>query len=661
MPLNVGQVLNQRYRIIRLLGQGGFGAVYRAWDLLLERACALKENLDASAEAQRQFLVEAKILAGLSHPNLPRVTDTFFLPGQGQYLVMDFVDGEDLDQKLQRTPGRPLNDPQVLLWVGEVCDALTYLHSQSPPVIHRDIKPANIRITPAGRAMLVDFGLAKRYKPGTKTTQGARAVTEGFSPVEQYGKGATDARSDLYALGATLYTLMTGIEPVESVQRTVNDLLAPAERLNPALSPQVAAVIGRAMQMDPAQRFQNALEFKTALLHPAPYPGPAPASTRYANWIVSLALLILTLLCLGPRFWAVIEQMSGRLSALPSPTLNMTPFPSLPAPPWTEIPTAQPTPAPSETPLPALTWTAAPSATQTSPPSKTPLPARLLEDAQPGERWTSPQDGAGLVFVPAGDFLMGSQDNSAGAEADEMPPHWVSLDSYWIDLNEVTNAMFERFVQATGYVTEAERLGSGSVYGNSGWQEAPGADWRHPQGAESNLDGLENHPVVLVSWNDAAAYCAWAGRRLPSEAEWEKAGRGHLDGALYPWGDAELAGNLANFADASLGTDWAERSVNDGWRLSAPVGSYPGGASPFGLLDMAGNIWEWVQDWYYEGYYAGAPEHAPPGPQRGDRRVLRGGGWSHTWSGIRLAERRADPPLNRSADVGFRCLLDLGQ
>jgi serine/threonine-protein kinase len=218
MPLEPGQVLNNRYRIAKLLGQGGFGAVYRAWDLNLERACALKENLEISEEAQRQFKREALILSGLSHPNLPRVIDHFIIPGQGQYLVMDYVEGEDLQEMLEST-GRPLPEAQALSWISQVCDALVYLHSQNPPVIHRDIKPANIKITPQGQAMLVDFGIAKMYDAHLQTTLGARAVTAGYSPPEQYGSGMTDPRSDIYALGATLYHLLTGQQPPESIQR----------------------------------------------------------------------------------------------------------------------------------------------------------------------------------------------------------------------------------------------------------------------------------------------------------------------------------------------------------------------------------------------------------------------------------------------------------
>jgi serine/threonine-protein kinase len=287
MPLQTGQVFNNRYRIVKLLGQGGFGAVYRAWDSNLNKPCALKENLDVSPEAQRQFTREATVLANLSHPNLPRVTDHFILPGQGQYLVMDFVDGDDLASILrQRGPVPP---EQAIAWTLQVADALSYLHTRQPPVVHRDIKPANIRLTPDGRAMLVDFGLVKIYNAQLRTTLGARAVTPGYAPPEQYGHGSTDARSDLYALGATLYNILTGQDPLESVQRMSGAQMRPVNQINPRINPAVGAAIERAMRLDPNQRFQTVAEFKAALSAPAAPAAPVfvkPVPEAYAQPVV---------------------------------------------------------------------------------------------------------------------------------------------------------------------------------------------------------------------------------------------------------------------------------------------------------------------------------------------------------------------------------------
>ena len=282
MALTIGQVIHDRYRIAGLLGQGGMGAVYRAWHLTLKIPVAIKENLDTSIEAQRQFEREAQILARLSHPNLPRVTDYFFLPNQGQYLVMDFVEGEDLESRVQREG--PLPESQAIAWISQICDALAYLHSQPSPVIHRDIKPANVRITDAGKAMLVDFGIAKLFDPHLKTTIGAKAVTPGFSPPEQYGTGQTDARSDIYSLGATLYTLLTGNIPPDSTLIVVGAKEFVSPRLvRTEISPKTEAVIVRCMEISQTKRFQNAQELRQALEAPVEAPvsimGLAPVET----------------------------------------------------------------------------------------------------------------------------------------------------------------------------------------------------------------------------------------------------------------------------------------------------------------------------------------------------------------------------------------------
>ncbi len=272
MPLEIGQSIHHdRYRIDALLGQGGMGAVYKAYDFSLEMDVAIKENLETSPQAQKQFGREANILAHLSHPNLPRVTDYFFVPNQGQYLVMDYVSGEDLHSMTQRL-GR-LPEPQVLIWIGQITDALAYLHGQNPPIIHRDIKPSNIRIRSDGRAMLVDFGLAKIYDVKLATTIGAQAVTPGFSPPEQYGGGNTDTRSDIYALGATLFHLLTGQSPPESVLRAINAALMPSpHQVNPEISPQVDQIIMKAVELPTERRYQNINQLSTALQRSKPVP-----------------------------------------------------------------------------------------------------------------------------------------------------------------------------------------------------------------------------------------------------------------------------------------------------------------------------------------------------------------------------------------------------
>lgn len=226
-------------------------------------------------------------------------------------------------------------------------------------------------------------------------------------------------------------------------------------------------------------------------------------------------------------------------------------------------------------------------------------------------------DGAALIYVPAGEFQMGSSDSDPDADADERPQHRVFLDGYWIDRTEVTNAMYQKCVQ-------------------DGKCSEPAHSRRYAQGAYAD------HPAVGISWSQAVEYCSWAGRRLPTEAEWEKAARG-VDGRLYPWGDAAPNAERLNFGHL----------VDD----TAAAGSYPSGASPYGVLDMSGNVWEWVADGYDETYYSVSPYQNPPGGTSVNRRVLRGGSWNNQAHNVRAANRFWAFPGRNDMD-GFRCALD---
>jgi eukaryotic-like serine/threonine-protein kinase len=265
MTLERGALLHKRYRIVEILGQGGMGSVYRAVDENLGVDVAVKENLFTTDEYARQFRLEAVILANLRHANLPRVTDHFVIGDQGQYLVMDYIEGEDLRQRMERM-GNITEDEAVLIGAA-MCDALAYLHTRKPPILHRDIKPGNVKITPDGHIFLVDFGLAKVLHGSQATTTGARAMTPGYSPPEQYGTARTDSRTDIYSLGATLYAALSGIIPEDGLARAMdNTQLTPLRKRNSKVSKRLAAAIEKAMGIDPADRFQNAEDFKRALL-----------------------------------------------------------------------------------------------------------------------------------------------------------------------------------------------------------------------------------------------------------------------------------------------------------------------------------------------------------------------------------------------------------
>ena len=253
-------------------------------------------------------------------------------------------------------------------------------------------------------------------------------------------------------------------------------------------------------------------------------------------------------------------------------------------------------------------------------------------------------DGAPMVLVPAGEFTRGNR----GGEANERPARTLFLDSFALDQVEVTVARFAAFASATGHRTVAEREGWAWVWagewGKGGkFVRTRGAEWRHPKGAGSAP--LPEDPVTQVAYPDAEAYCRWAGKRLPSEAEWEKAARGS-DGRPYPWGETFEAAR-ANTVGAA-----------DGFPEVAPVGSFPAGVSPYGVLDMAGNVWEWTADWYRADYYAAAPARNPPGPPAGKARVVRGGSWGGPPDWSTVTNRYDRPPDYRNTKIGFRCARD---
>ena len=254
----------------------------------------------------------------------------------------------------------------------------------------------------------------------------------------------------------------------------------------------------------------------------------------------------------------------------------------------------------------------------------------------------------GMVKVPGGKFSMGTE---AGEPA-EGPVHEVTTSSFYIDRFEATNAEFSEFVQATSHVSDAERSGFGWHWAGQ-WKQVTDANWRRPYGIQSSIEDLERHPVVQVSWRDASAYCLWRRKRLPTEAEWEHAAR-NSRGAPYAWGDAPP--NKNNRYRASYGSDsCCSADDSDGFLYTAPVGSFPGGRSPFGADDMTGNVWEWVGDTYDETYYRHSPTENPVNTAPGKLKVIRGGGWGNNPWGLRATLRHANRPQAGLSMVGFRC------
>jgi serine/threonine protein kinase len=634
--LSSAAMLDGRYVIDTLIGQGGMGAVYRAVDTRLTgRVCAIKEMsvltlpLDEQAQAVKNFGREAQLLADLHHPHLPKVYDFFQDGNSGRhYLVMDYVQGTTLEELLEQQ-GHPFSEQQVRTWGLQLCDVLSYLHSQNPPIIFRDLKPDNIMIDQHGQLKLIDFGIARFFKPARSTDTQAFG-TIGYVPPEQHGRSQTDARSDVYGLGATMWRLLTAEDPADNPYQ-----LHGVRFHNPAISAELEAIVRRAMQLQPDARFQTAQAFRNALLGQADdvvVQKPEQEAPRFPAWAV-VALLVLVFVAGGAGLFLLNDS---------SPVTGLEPT-NMPGPgvvadnPGSDTPTVThtPTSSPTDTPT-AMPESPTPSPTPLPSPTATPSSAAALPSSQIG------MDGVEMVLVPAGEFTMGStsqdvdfavtlctQSGNRCPRSDftnELPQRTVYVSSFYIDITPITNALYRACVDARVCAAPSD---------------ANTPDNRYRVSNYYNLPQYNNYPVVRIRWEDAQTYCQWAGKRLPTEAEWEKAARG-TDGRIFPWGN-QFENRRANTRDRGV----AELQS---------VASYPDGRSPYGLYDMSGTVWEYVADWYSDTYYHDAPSRDPQGPTSGSVRVLRGGSYSDHKEYARVTNRGAyNPNFSRSGFRGFRC------
>ena len=662
--LQQGTLINQRYQVVRPIGQGGMGAVYEAIDTRLGHHVALKQTLITDPQYVHAFEREARLLAHLKHAHLPRVTD-HFSDADGQFLVMDFILGEDLAALFQQHGG-PFPLAQVLSWADQLLDALTYLHSQQPPVLHRDIKPQNLKQAPDGTLILLDFGLAKGALWQTRLTGGGSIAgyTPAYAPLEQIQGTGTDVRSDLYAVGATLYHLLVGTPPPDALTRAASllsqqaDPLRPPHERNPAIPQTVSAALLQAMNTNPNARPESAAALQAALRAVAQATGqsvvpthvirpPAqaaqlrPEQSPFAVGTPTIAvpppqvvpklrkarphwLGVLVIVLLGAAFiW-------GGGKGRPAPTAP-TAVAETAAPYATAAPVVVATVVPHATAVPraapAVAVTAAPAVAAPAVPSATAVPPAVLTAALVPE----------LVSVPAGSFLMGSTEANAKWD-DEKPQHTLTLPAYWIGKTEVTNAQFRPFVEGDGYTNR-------DYWDDTGWQ------WRMAQGQmqpgcwdDANFNSAKQ-PVACVSWYEAMAYARWLSAKtglnfnLPTEAEWEHAARG-ADGRIYPWGDTWELGR-ANTSEAGLGR-------------TTPVGRYPSGASPYGALDMAGNLWEWTRSIYTPYPYNALDGREALRDPAGKRFTLRGGSWDLVAPSSRTATRCCRVLVKEFQNVGLR-------
>ena len=609
-----------RYKITEKLGEGGMAEVYKAFDTRLERDVAikiLKLNGNLSEEFLKRFELEARTLAKLNHASIVRILD-YGVTGDQPYIVMEYLPGGSLKNRL----GEPMPYQEACQLLAPIARGLTYAHQHG--IIHRDIKPGNILFADSGTPMLADFGIAKVMELDETidlTGTGMGMGTPEYMAPEQGLGTAVDFRTDIYALGTVLYELIVGKKPYQAdtpmgvlYQHAYHPLPRPRKTL-PDLPIDMEALILKAMAKDPKDRFSDTASFAAALEKNAQRVGamethPTKQPTNLKSIFIGGAFAVI-----GAAVYFLFLRDGG----------DETPQIALPESP---LPTASRTLISTQLPP-----TATPRPTATPFPTATPTPI-VVE--------INTADKAPMVLIPAGEFMMGSDPDQDpyfwGAEG---PQHTVNLGDYWIYQFEVTNQMYQACVEQKACpIPQHEKSYTRDDY------------FENAQYAE--------YPVVYVNWTSAQAYCKWAGGRLPTEAEWEKAARG-TDGRLFSWGNGAPSGNLVNYCDKNCPASLRDSSQDDSYRDTAPVGSFPAGASPYGVMDMSGNVSEWVFDWFQPLYYEISPLENPVGPANGDKnqRVTRGGSFYNPDEGIRIVARYPRPASDAFDTVGFRCAVDL--
>jgi formylglycine-generating enzyme required for sulfatase activity len=631
------------YRLVKALGRGSMGQVWLAHDTVLDRLVAVKfiaALADHDAVRQR-FLTEARAAARVQHPNIIAIYRVGEI-GPRPYLISEYVRGDSLDKL-----ARPVAWPRLCEIAIGLARGLAAAHRQG--VLHRDLKPANAIVSETGEVKLLDFGLAKlpshlapphadppaspeaavippaasddstiapranrepsgpspdgnaqtvevpagapANRPGTDmalpsaTSTGAVLGTPAYMPPEAWRGEPATPRSDVYSLGALLYTLAASAPPHhgDSPEAMRGSVLArdapPLASAAPGLEPGFAAIVDRCLRRDPAERFASGDAVREAL--EALAAGDTAAKPERARPAQQRPALLRR------------RRTGGIIGAA--------------------------------------------------------LVLALVANRLFGGSHSPGSCPAGMVPVPAGTFQMGSPEGEGGP--DEQPRHDVTLSAYCIDQTEVTVAAYAACVAAGG-------CSAAPVTVN--WTNYSAKDTKLFS-RWCNREDRPDYPINCVDWDQASAYCSWNGKRLPTEAEWEYAARGS-DGRMYPWGNAAPSAERLNACGADCITTSTSVVLpsdlmydgNDGWETTAPVGRYPEGASPFGALDMAGNVWEWTADWH--GAYSKLPETNPQGAKTGTSRMCRGGGWAtRDPNKVRATGRLWKTPMARDCDLGFRC------
>jgi formylglycine-generating enzyme required for sulfatase activity/serine/threonine protein kinase len=684
----VGRTIADKYAVESVVGEGGFATVYRATHLLWKRPVALKvfKSLGEVSDKDRQklldeFIQEGALLADLSARTaaIVQARDIAMLAtDNGQfipYMVLEWLEGATLEavlaqEKAQGLPFRTLS--QIVALIEPAAEALALAHRKG--IAHRDVKPGNLFILgdPRGEATikLLDFGIAKVVSDAqkmagsfTKTGGQVTSFTIAYGAPEQFSRthGSTGPWTDVFALALVMVEAMTGRDPLEGddfVQLAVASA-NPERRPTPrtfgiVAGDAVESVFLKALAVKPVDRFQTAGDFWNALrqaLKMEPMrlatdrQAPAALSSRppsgHAPTAVASAIYAGTGGIPPSATGGANKSTTGR----PSGSGKLGLFVALGVGALAAIAGAVYVVGAKKdaasAPLPPLA-----SAVPSAPPSAA-ATASASAAMGPAARAPCPAD---MIAIPGGSFFMGNDD----ALPLEKPAHQVVLEPFCIDRFEVSVDKY----RACSDAGRCKRAGT-----TNDWPAIEAKDHKvfDPLCNVRDPEGRAKHPINCVDWEMSDKYCREQARRLPTEAEWEFAARGP-DGRKYPWGDDDPSAGLMNACGkecVAWGTkngvdEKAMYDADDGFPTTSPVGSFPKGASRYGVEDVVGNVWEWVADFY--GPYTKDEQKAPTGPAQGDERVIRGGSWNASYaSWVRPTFRYKDTPTKRSYGIGFRC------
>jgi formylglycine-generating enzyme required for sulfatase activity len=662
----LGRTIDEKVRVDECIGEGGFATVYRGFHLAFEQPVAIKclktpPHFDAEARASflSKFHEEGKMLFRLSqHASIVRVFDLGDVEGsRGEaipYLVLEWLDGVDLETLSKRRAGEgvgPWKEAEVLKLLRPAVDAIALAHRLG--IAHRDLKPSNLVLanTVQGELLKVlDFGIAKAMQDGETTAQRTTRTSSGFHAFSpQYGApeqfrskrfGATGPWTDVHAMGLIMTELvagqpaMLGEEHGDFYEQAMDEVRPTPRVWGADVSDAFEALCRRCLARDPAERIQDADGVLAAMdavemgVRELMDQGPARQGSMVSSPVFPTPSEVAE---------TAMAPQSAPIPAVPSLVPGQ---PSVPEPSATFSP-----PQAFEIPVPApkrrWPWVAGAI-----------LSAAALAGALlflwylPSRAQVAQERLVGVMAqVPGGDFRMGANDGAP----DQRPEHEVTVDAFALDVNEVTVEAFGLCVEA-GVCQPTETVHLTAVTEGQAEKWNTFCNWGKP--------GQERHPINCVDWHQAQAYCAWVGKRLPTEREWEFAARGGGENRGHPWGDAKpLAGQFngcgVECAKMALTHGWKWKPLHDeddGFPSTAPVGSFPGSKGRWGHQDLAGNVWEWTASPFCN-YGVDGPENCSK-----SNIAARGGGWASRYPGIfRATFRTKYPKEYRSQDVGFRC------